>query len=441
MLSDLDALMKERGLDTIVVDRKVLGNPPLIYLLNGAVLGQAIFVKRYKESPHIIVSPLEREEAIVSGYEIILTTKYDYIGLLRKYADDPLKASVIYYQRIFDDLNVSGRVGWYGFADQGHSYTFLNAFTDATPDVEIVGEFGTNLINQARITKDADEVAKIQEVGRRTTNVVRQVVDFLRSRKVDSDEVLHKNDGSVLTVGDVHNLIQKLIAREGLEDPEQFVFSTGRDSGIPHSIGSPEVPIRLGKPIIFDIYPRKGGSGYFFDITRTFCLGYAPDRVWQLYEDVRDCLMKIKANLRVGEEARAYQQMTCAHFQERGHNTVEDDPKALHGYLHNLGHGIGLDVHEPPWFRDIPQNITCLAPGHVFAIEPGLYYPDEEIGVRLEDVIWIDENSEIQTLTDYPYTLVVPMIGETNDDSANKAPKSTDPHVWLNIGLHPPDGV
>ena len=39
MLNDLDVLMKERGLDAIVVDRKVLGNPPLIYLLNGAVLG------------------------------------------------------------------------------------------------------------------------------------------------------------------------------------------------------------------------------------------------------------------------------------------------------------------------------------------------------------------------------------------------------------------
>ena len=73
--------------------------------------------------------------------------------------------------------------------------------------------------------------------------------------------------------------------------------------------------------------------------------------------------------------------------------------------MHTLGHGVGLDVHEEPFFR----AETLLRPGHVFTIEPGLYYPDEGMGCRIEDVLWIDESGGVHNLTDFPYDLVIPM--------------------------------
>ena len=74
---------------------------------------------------------------------------------------------------------------------------------------------------------------------------------------------------------------------------------------------------------------------------------------------------------------------------------------------HSLGHGVGLSVHEEPYFRDSPDNDQVILPGHVFTCEPGLYYPDRGFGVRLEDDLWVAPDGEVHNLTDYPKELVV----------------------------------
>ncbi len=409
MKRDLDALMTARNLDAILVSGKVLGNPPLVYLLNGAHMTRAVLIKKRGEIPTLIVGPMDRASAAQAGYPVLLTTRYEYGELLQQHGGDELAASVAYYQRIFADLGITGRLGCYGYLDQGYAYMFLTALNAATPDVEIVGEMDPDLIRVARATKDAEEVAVIREVGIRTANVVRQTRAFLQSHDVGEDEVLRRQDGSVLTVGQVHAQIVRLIAAEGLEDPEGFIFATGGDAGIPHSRGTADAPMRLGESIVFDIFPRQMGGGYFFDLTRTFCLGYAPDAVTRLHRDVYECLTTVKAALRTGEEVREYQRMTCDFFKARGHATIADDPAIQSGYVHSVGHGVGLDIHEVPGFHDSPGNTMVLEPGHVFAFEPGLYYPERGMGCRVEDMVWIDDAGEVHTLTQMDYDLVVPM--------------------------------
>lgn len=408
MRSDIDYLMEARDLDAILVGGKVLGNPPLIYLLKGARLTHATLVKKRGESPVLIVSPMEREEAEAAGYPTRLATRYDYAALLREHGD-PLLASVAYYRRIFDDLGVTGRVGFYGYLDQGSAYTLLSALDAALVGIEVVGEFDDTILQAARATKELGEVARIREAGRRTANIVRQTVAFLQGHAVAADETLRTAEGRVLTVGDVHAHIRDLVARAGMEDPEGFIFAIGRDAGIPHSRGNPQDKMRLGRSIVFDIFPREAGGGYFFDMTRTFCLGYAPEPVAALHQDVLDCLEHIKARIRPGELARSYQQATCEFFAERGHPTLGETPDTLQGYVHSLGHGVGLDIHEAPMFRDTPSNTAMLELGHVFTLEPGLYYPERGMGCRLEDVIWMDAEGAWHNLTDYPYELVIPM--------------------------------
>ena len=140
MKHDLDQLMASRGLDAVLVRGKVLGNPPLIYLLNGAHLTQAVLIKKRGEEPTLIVGPMDRATAAGTGYRVVLTTRYDYTALLAQHGGDELAASVAYFQRIFEDLGVAGRLGCYGYMDQGYAYAFLSALDAATPDVEIVGE-------------------------------------------------------------------------------------------------------------------------------------------------------------------------------------------------------------------------------------------------------------------------------------------------------------
>jgi Xaa-Pro aminopeptidase len=142
-------------------------------------------------------------------------------------------------------------------------------------------------------------------------------------------------------------------------------------------------------------------------MTRTFCLGYAPPEVEAAYRDVADCVAHIVAAYEVGTEVRHYQRLTCEFFEARGHPTVASDSTTETGYVHSVGHGLGLAIHEDPFFSDSPTNVDVLQPGHVFSCEPGLYYPGRGYGIRIEDVIWIDEGGAVHNLTEFPKQLVV----------------------------------
>jgi Xaa-Pro aminopeptidase len=403
MKQDLDHLMEERGLDAILVAGKAHGNPAMYYMTSGTVGGYV--VKKRGEEAVLLCSPIEREEAAASGLIIVNIGKYDFLTILRE-ADDRLDAVVELYRRIFADLGVSGRVGFYGLMDRGSAWVALNALDAQLEGIEVYGDFDVTLIDTARATKDAAEAGRMREIGRRTCDIVGQTVEFLRSHGV-KDGALAQADGTPLTIGRVHGQINRFIAEQRLEDPEGFIFSIGRDAGVPHNKGNPEDVVALGKTIVFDIFPCEAGGGYFADVTRTFCLGYAPPEVEKAYQDLYECQTKVLEAYKVGTEARLYQQMTCEFFESRGHPTVASDTKTESGYVHSLGHGLGLAVHEEPRFSDTPHNTDVLRPGHVFTCEPGLYYPDRGFGVRIEDDVWIDPEGVVRNLTDFPKELVI----------------------------------
>jgi Xaa-Pro aminopeptidase len=404
---DLDNLMADRDLDAILVAGPVHANPAMYYMTNGAHLTRGYVLQKPGREPKLLCSPIEREEAAASGLAVVNLNKYDFVSILRE-KGDRLEASVELYRRIFDDLGVSGRVGFYGRADRGRSWVLLNALNEQLEGVEVYGDFDHSLIEQARATKDTAEAERIREMGRRTCLIVERTIDFLQSHAVD-DETLMEDDGTPLTVGRVHEAIKRFIAEQGLEDPEGFIFAIGRDAGIPHSKGTTGDVITLGQSIVFDIFPCEAGGGYFFDMTRTFCLGYAPPEVKQAYQEVQACVEMLVEAYEAGTETRHYQQLTCDFFEERGHPTVGSDTKTEQGYVHNVGHGLGLAIHESPRFSDTPDNTDVLSPGHIFTCEPGLYYPDRGFGIRLEDVIWIDDDELVHNLTDFPKELVIEM--------------------------------
>lgn len=405
MKRDLDRFMENRDLDAFVVTGPARDNPPMAYMTNGAHLTHAHLIQKRGQEPILLCSPIERDEAAASGLTVVTLNKYDFRSILRE-KRDRLAATVELYRRIFADLAVSGRVGFYGKADQGRAWLLLNTLNVQLDDVTVYADFETTVIDEARATKDEHESERIREMGRRTRTIVQRTVDFLRSHAV-GDDILLQEDGTPLTIGRVHDEINRFIAEEHLEDPEGFIFSIGRDAGVPHSKGRPEDVMALGKTIVFDIFPREAGGGYFFDLTRTFCLGHAPPEVEDAYQDVKDCVEMLIDAYEVGEEARRYQQMTCQFLEERGHPTIGSDFKTEEGYVHSVGHGLGLAVHEEPRFSDVPTNTDVLQPGHVFTCEPGLYYPDLGFGIRIEDVIWIDDDGAVNNLTDFPKDLVI----------------------------------
>jgi Xaa-Pro aminopeptidase len=287
----------------------------------------------------------------------------------------------------------------------------VGAIRKAYPDLEIVGEpQDESMFLRAMETKDETEVARIRKMGDITVEVVGMVAGLLTSCQVRPDEVLLKADGTPLTVGDVKSKISLWLAERGAEQPEGCIFAIGKDAGVPHSVGTPEDLMRLGRTIVFDIFPSEAGGGYFYDFTRTWTLGYAAPEAAALYADVKSVYDKVIENLDLNAAFKEYQRLVCNEFHGRGHPTPMHDEGLLeNGYVHSVGHGVGLNIHERPASRHTASDDNRLRPGVVVTIEPGLYYPEKGMGVRLEDTYCVRPDGKMERLADYPYDFVLPM--------------------------------
>lgn len=409
MITDLDQLMETRGLDALLVLGRGSHNPPMTYLTGGANLTSAMLVKKPNQPPTLFHGAMERDEAAKTGLPRRSLDDYRWDDLLKQHGGDWTRASAARLALVLTDMELTaGRIAIYGQADAGESWAILQALQSALPQLNLVGEVHDSLILEAMATKDAAQVERLRRIGQLTVAVVGRVAEFLTSHKT-RNSVLVKKDGEPLTIGEVKQRINLWLAEAGAENPEETIFAAGRDAGVPHSTGNPADLLRLGQAIVFDIFPCEKGGGYFYDITRTWCLGYAPDLVLELYEQVLSVYRQISGELRVGIPTRALQGRTCELFQERGHPTPLSQPGTQEGYVHSIGHGVGLHIHERPSMRLTSPDGERLQAGMVFTVEPGLYYPERGLGVRLEDTYWINPVGQPEVLAPYPLDLLLPV--------------------------------
>ncbi len=408
MKADIDTLMKTRNLDAIIVMGDSSGNPIMQYMAGNVHLENALFLKARDCRTTLIHGSMERDNASRTGYNLVdRDQKYNPYSLVQKHEGNVLAARCDYLLQVISDFNLKGRIGFYGQADMGATHLLLNYLADRLEDSEICGEFDESLFTVARETKDAEELADLADLGRRTCLVVDEVKNFLQMHAVRED-VLVKTDGAPLSIGDIRQFLRSRLLIRGLVEDHSTIFAQGAESAVPHNAGSNDTILRLGQPIIFDIFPR-GESGYFHDMTRTWCLGYAPDHVVEAWEQTKTLFDLVMSKFHPGMPCRELQEIACDHYEKLNHKTLRSHPGTYEGYVHSLGHGIGLDVHEGPNLSLRAGNDTVLQPGHVITVEPGLYYPNPGYGVRIEDAVALDSAGELQYLTQYSYDLVVPM--------------------------------
>ncbi|HNO30374.1 MAG TPA: M24 family metallopeptidase [Anaerolineales bacterium] len=411
MKSDLDAIMQSHNLDAFIVFGNAENNPAMYYLTGGGHVSHATVIKKRGEGAVYFYNDMERDEAAKSGLKLIPYSKYDYNELLKKADGNLLLTSAMRYQQMFEEVGVTGgRVGVYGHYDVSTVFGVLSHLQKLMPGLEFVGEAREDSIFlRAMETKDESEVARIRKMGKITTTVVGKVKEYLTSRDVREDEVLLNEDGSPLSVGDVHAKIRLWVSEQGAELPSGFIFAIGRDAGVPHSAGNPADLMRLGQTIVFDIYPAEAGGGYYYDFTRTWSLGYTTPEAQALFDQVKEIYDTLNENFDLNVAFKDYNKMTCDYFDSKGHQTPMNTKAPIEGYVHSLGHGVGLNIHERPFSGLTAGDDQRLAPGVIITSEPGLYYPEKGMGFRIEDTLWVRPDGVMEKLADYPYDFVLPM--------------------------------
>jgi len=152
------------------------------------------------------------------------------------------------------------------------------------------------------------------------------------------------------------------------------IVSCGKDSAVPHCFGSG--PLEAHQPIVLDVFPQGDRSGYFSDMTRTVAKGRPAPDVMDMHAAVCEAQALAISRIRAGVSGAGIHEEVVSFFRDRGYGTTTK------GFLHNLGHGIGLQVHELPSLGVAGKELVA---GNVITVEPGLYCPGIG-GVRLEDI-------------------------------------------------------
>lgn len=235
-----------------------------------------------------------------------------------------------------------------------------------------------------REIKNSQEICAVQKSQRAAVAAMKAAIGQIAAAFIAENGQL-KIGKNTLTAETVRATINRTLIDHDCIAKETIV-ACGSLSADPHERGSGLLV--AGRPIVIDIFPRSGKTGYWGDITRTVCRGPAPVALKKQYAAVKTAqtaqLKMLKAGVRADSVHKAGEQLMAA----RGFKTETVDGN-VRGFIHGTGHGVGLEIHETP--RISSANRETLKVGHIITIEPGLYYP-EIGGVRIEDTVAITLN-------------------------------------------------
>lgn len=244
-----------------------------------------------------------------------------------------------------------------------------------------VAEVGVDrgTVASLRCVKTAEEIAQIREVQMRNEEATRAAVDLIRKSEIDEHGGLVREDEPV-TSERVRDVIAAALRPYACEERDTII-SCGTDTAMPHCLGTGQLCAH--QPIVMDVFPRNLKTGYFADMTRTISKGAPSEEIVRMYEAVHEAKELAAAMLRPGITGAEVHNAVAAFFTAKGYETA-----GTSGFIHSLGHGVGLEIHEGP---SLSPSGGILEPGNVVTIEPGLYYPGTG-GVRLEDMGVITED-------------------------------------------------
>ncbi len=201
----------------------------------------------------------------------------------------------------------------------------------------------------------------------------------------------------ILTAELLRREMEIAVVRAGGEARGDTIVACGDLACDPHERG--HGALLAHQLIILDIFPRDARSGYFGDMTRTVLRGQASEAQRKIWETCLAGQEKALLAMKPGASGRETHEVIKAFFAESGYPTEIKDGR-WQGFFHGTGHGLGLEIHEPPRF-----SMTDFQPGQVLTVEPGIYIPGLG-GVRHEDVAVITGKG-CRVLSNFPKNLEI----------------------------------
>ncbi len=238
----------------------------------------------------------------------------------------------------------------------------------------------THFLFEDRLVKTPREVSLVKKALSATAAAMRRAVSLVSSSTPEGG--LLRLGGKPLTSETVRSEIDSFLAARGYLASNTIVAG-GVQGSMPHEKGSG--PLRAGWPIVIDIFPRSQENGYFGDMTRTVVRGEPSAELLRMYDAVLGGQKTALSMIRDGARSRDVHAAVEEFFSGRGFETGVSDSGEPRGFIHSTGHGLGLDIHEPP---RIGPGKEILREGNVVTVEPGLYYGSLG-GIRIEDVVLV----------------------------------------------------
>ncbi len=245
-----------------------------------------------------------------------------------------------------------------------------------------------------REIKTQAEIVEMTKAAEAVRVVIEDVRALLKESVIDGERIMYTNQ--VLTSEFLREYIDRRLYELGCS-AHGTIVSSGYYAALPHSVGTG--PLLAYQPIVMDIFPYIRSSYYYADITRTLFKGQPSPAVAEFYEAVRKAQQACIEALRAGVDAVSLQELALTTLTNAGYATSEAGG-TVEGFIHSLGHGVGLELHETP---HVGLHSSILPAGTVVTIEPGLYYPKgipekglPPIGVRLEDMLVVTEGGSRQ---------------------------------------------
>jgi Xaa-Pro aminopeptidase len=257
-------------------------------------------------------------------------------------------------------------------------------------------------IELRRRAKTPGELEGIRIAQRAAEAGMAAASDLLARSRPNADGRLEA-DGRPLLAEDVRAALRQACAETGAPCPSDvIVASVWQGNG--HEPGSGPLP--AGLPIHVDVWPRHEETACWADMARTFVVGEPAsehaERLAEMEGLSRQALTEAKEGVRPGVTGRELFDAACELFESAGYATQRTSkPDENEGFQWALGHGVGLELHEPPSVGLAGRDPFVV--GDVVALEPGL--SDERIGgVVFEDLVVVTEDG-CEVLTSFPYDL------------------------------------